>query len=205
VTDDRVNQVETGDTTSLSLLTRARASDEVAWGRIRSLYVPLVYQWCRQGGIRADDVPDIGQEVFVAVARNLHGFCRDQVGQTFRGWLRTITRNKVIDYHRAQKGKLAAFGGSDAQRQFDQVAFDSPAADGELSSVEEVSLLLDRAVEILASEFPDWYRTAFLRVVVDEQNPAEVAAELGKRVSAIYTAKSRILQRLRAEFAELTE
>ncbi len=201
--DDHDNLNDTAETTSLSLLERAKANDAAAWERLRDLYVPLVFQWCRQSGVRAADVPDVGQEVFVAVADGLLRFRRDRDGDTFRGWLRTLTRNKIADMRRQRQGGLDAAGGSDAQRQFTQIVFDDPSE--EISPAGEVEILYVRAIEIIGSEFPDWYKVAFLRVVVDEHRPEDVAADLEKRTSAIYNAKSRILRRLREEFADALE
>ncbi len=53
--------------------------------------------WCRRWQAPEADAADIFQEVFQSVAMNLGGFRKERDGDTFRGWLRTITRNKVID------------------------------------------------------------------------------------------------------------
>ena len=56
------------------------------------------------GGLREDDAADVFQEVFQSVAAHLSAFRRDRSGDTFRGWLRTITRNKVNDSSAAATG-----------------------------------------------------------------------------------------------------
>jgi len=203
--EDRVNKSESVSSTSLTLLERARAKDETAWERLRSLYAPLVYHWCRKAGVSESDVADVGQNVFLAVAEKLASFRRDRPGDTFRGWLRTITRNKIADLRRRQGRQPRALGGSDAQRLVSGVPFPADDTDDETSGDDERNLLHARAFEIIGSEFPDWYSDAFLRIVVEGQNPADVAADLGRKTSAVYNVKSRILQRLRVEFAELME
>ena len=45
--------------------------------------------------------------------------------------------------------------------------------------------------------------TAFWRVAVDGERPADVAADLGMSANAVYLARVRILARLREEFAGL--
>jgi DNA-directed RNA polymerase specialized sigma24 family protein len=94
--------------TSLSLLERARGSDVAAWGRLVGLYTPLVDRWCRQAGLQDADAADIRQEVFVAVARGLAAFRRKAKNDTFRGWLRVITRHKLCDYWRRRPPGQAA-------------------------------------------------------------------------------------------------
>src|SRR5437899_2568008 len=86
--------------TSLTLLERLRANEPDAWGTMVRLYTPLVYQWCFRGGVRGADADDISQEVFRAAAAGFAGFRREHEGDTFRGWLRGITRNMVLQHHR---------------------------------------------------------------------------------------------------------
>src|SRR5262245_32429982 len=86
--------------TARSLLERARDRDPAAWERMVTLYAPLVFHWCRAWGLRDQDAADVFQDVFQAVAAHIAEFRRDRSGDTFRGWLRTITRNKVNDHFR---------------------------------------------------------------------------------------------------------
>ena len=46
---------------------------------------------------------------------------RDRPGDTFRGWLHGITRNKLLDYFRRRNHGTEAQGGTDANRQLQQV------------------------------------------------------------------------------------
>src|SRR5437773_2668544 len=101
--------------TSRSLLARLHANDDAAWDRLVALYAPLVWHWCRKMQLPAQDAADVFQEVFQAVASHINDFHRDRPGDTFRGWLRTITRNKVHDHFRAHKREPQAAGGSEAK------------------------------------------------------------------------------------------
>ena len=53
------------------MLLRVKANDQDAWQRLVGLYTPLVSHWCRQWSTPADDLPDLVQEVFAAVARGV--------------------------------------------------------------------------------------------------------------------------------------
>src|SRR5436305_2049300 len=110
-----------GQTTSLSLLERARAHDPTAWHRLVRLYQPLVLSWCARGGVNATDAEDVGQEVFTAAAGALDRFRRDRPGDTFHGWLRAITRNQILLLFRRGRGRPRAEGGSDACHKFHEV------------------------------------------------------------------------------------
>src|SRR5262249_45167930 len=91
--------------TPLSLLQRARANDQQAWSRLAALYQPLVRYWCRQAHCPEAELEDVVQEIFAAVAAGLGGFRHDRAGDTFRGWLRGITRHHVLLYFRHGQGR----------------------------------------------------------------------------------------------------
>src|SRR5438105_4437335 len=103
------------DSTSLSLLQRVQGNQPRAWEQLVDLYAPLVYHWCRRAGLGSEDTADVFQEVFRAVAEHVAAFRRDRPGDTFRGWLRTITRNKLRDHFRRRQDQPRAHGGTDAQ------------------------------------------------------------------------------------------
>jgi hypothetical protein len=75
-----------------TLLERLRAGQTDAWERLARLYGQTVYVWCRGAGVPEADAADVSQEVFAAVARHLADFRREGPGDSFRGWLWTITR-----------------------------------------------------------------------------------------------------------------
>jgi RNA polymerase sigma-70 factor (ECF subfamily) len=188
------------DATSTSVLRRAIARDPEAWERLVSLYSPLVTHWCRQAGIPDADVPDVSQEVLVAVSVSLPKYQADRQGTTFRAWVRGIARHKLQDY--AQRRIEPAAGGSQARRQLEQVP--APADDLELSeSPAELDGVYRRALSQVRCEFEERTWEAFWRVVAEERSPAEIAAEMGISAAAVRQAKSRVLRRLKEELGEL--
>ena len=98
-----------------ALLERVKADDAAAWDRLVDLYAPLVYRWCRRCDLPEQDTADVFQDVFQAVATHIAGFRKEKEGDTFRGWLRTITRNKVRDHFRKLGREPAGEGGTEAQ------------------------------------------------------------------------------------------
>jgi RNA polymerase sigma-70 factor (ECF subfamily) len=190
--------------TSPSLLERARADDAAAWDRLVALYAPLVLHWCRRCGLQEQDAADVFQEVFQAVATHLGRFRKEQTGDTFRGWLRTITRNKVHDHFRRLGREPGGVGGTDAQRRMAQLPAAAPADDSAEDEQAERDLF-HRGLELIRSEFEAKTWQAFWRTAVDAQPAAEVAAELGMSPGAVRVAKCRVLQRLREELGDLIE
>lgn len=185
--------------TSSSLLDRVRALDDEAWERLVDLYGPLIYYWCRQSNVDAEDAADVAQEVFRSVAKNILAFRRDRPGDTFRGWLWTITRNKLLDHLRQKAAKPHAAGGSDFHQQLQQIA---AAEEPNSESSGAVRLLLQRALDQIRGDFSDQTWQAFCGAVLDGRTSTEIAAELGTSPNAVRKAKVRVLRRLREELGE---
>jgi RNA polymerase sigma-70 factor (ECF subfamily) len=166
------------------------------------LYGPLVDFWIRPSNLQPADTRDVFQEVFKAVAAGISSFRKDRPGDRFRGWLRTITRNKLADHFRRQGTQPSAAGGSEAYRQLQQVEEPgAPAEDsGELDAVQQLRL---RAVELIQGEFEQRTWQAFWRVAMEGQAAKNVAEDLGVTPSAVRLAKSRVLRRLREEMEGL--
>jgi RNA polymerase sigma-70 factor (ECF subfamily) len=190
--------------TSRSLLARVQADEPQAWDRLIGLYAPLVLRWCRGVGLQDQDVADVFQEVFQAVAQHVGGFRKERQGDTFRGWLRRITQNKVRDHFRRLGRDVRGVGGSSAQERLSQLP--TPPADEEGGKSDEAeSGLFGRALDLIRGGFEERTWTAFWRTAVEGQSAADVAADLGMSAGAVRVAKSRVLRRLREELGDLPE
>jgi RNA polymerase sigma-70 factor (ECF subfamily) len=190
--------------TSLTLLERLRCNDQDAWRRLADLYGPLVQSWCRRARVTGQDAEDVGQEVFQAVAAGLGHFRHGREGDSFRGWLRGITRHKLLKLFERRRGQPQAQGGTDAQRRI----LEAPEPDEpvpEKDDPEDETALHRRALELLRAEFEPRSWQAFWRTAVDGQVASDIAAELGMSSAAVRQAKSRILRRLREELGELLD
>lgn len=192
--------------TSRSLLARLQSDEADAWNRLVNLYAPLVYHWCRKLGLAERDVADVLQDVFQSVAANIGGFRRDRPGDTFRGWLLTITRHKVYDHFRRQGREPAAIGGTAAFNRLAQLPAETIDDDPEpLADDNADRQLFRRALELIRAEFAERTWRAFWLVTVDGRSPADAGAELSMRPGAVRVAKSRVLHRLRQELGDLAE
>ena len=187
--------------TSRSLLARVSTNDAVAWDRLITLYTPLVWHWCRKMDLPRQEMADVFQEVFQAVAAHIREFRHDRPGDTFRGWLRTITRNKVHDHFRVHNREPQAAGGSEAKAWWSQLP-ESSARSQALEMDERYDRLFNRALELIRAEFHERTWRAFWRVVVEGQAPQVIAHELNMSPGAVRVAKSRVLHRLRLELGD---
>jgi RNA polymerase sigma-70 factor, ECF subfamily len=190
--------------TSKTLLQRLRANDSEAWRVMVRLYTPLVRHWATRGGVRGVDVEDVTQEVLQAAATHLQNFRRDKPGDSFRGWLRGITRNMVLQHFRRSGRNPRASGGTDALVQLQEVE-DAANQDADEDPAEELDGLRRRALELVRSEFEERTWRAFWMTVVEGRAPADIAAEMGVTPTAIRMAKSRVLRRLKETFGDMIQ
>lgn len=197
--------------TSHSLLAMARADDPEAWERLVSLYSPLIYYWCRSMQLPEQDMADVFQETFQSVARKIKDFKHHESGGTFRGWLRTVTRNKVLDHYRRKGVEPRPEGGTEMRLRLEQVPFDedvdselvSTAADN--SEKHAYTKLFQETLERIRPHFNQRTWQAFWKVCVEGLETSEVAALLEMKPGNVRVAKSRVLNRIRQELGDLPE
>lgn len=201
--EDALAAIPSPDTlrTSRSLLQRARAKESAAWQRLVDLYQPLVRHWCRRGGVAAQDVDDVAQEVFATAFAALDTFRHGTPADTFRGWLHGVTRHRILEHFRRVRRQITAAGGTDAHGAI--LNFPDLAAEPDNEDRALCSQLYRRALEFIQGEFEARSWQMFWRSVVDSLPTAAVAAELGTSPAAVRQARSRVLRRLREEAAEL--
>jgi RNA polymerase sigma-70 factor (ECF subfamily) len=185
-------------TTPVSLLQRLRPGEHQAWQRFTELYTPLLYYWARHRGLQSQDAADLVQEVFTTLVEKLPEFSYDE-HKSFRGWLRTVLLNKWRDLQRrrceaALDPHHHLFG-----------ALEAPDETDTLSQTEYAQFVIRRALQIMRTDFEPTTWKACWEYVAMDRPAAEVAAELGIKVAAVYIAKSRVLRRLRQDLAELLD
>jgi RNA polymerase sigma-70 factor (ECF subfamily) len=185
--------------TSSSLLDRVRGDEAGAWDRLVTLYGPLLHHWCRRWRLQEQDLADVFQEVFQTLVSRLAEFRRDRKGDTFRGWLYTVTRNKVNDHFRRRRREAGS----------ESLLEDLPAPEagenGEPADPGALRALFLRGLELIRGEFEERTWQAFWRTTVDGRPAKDVGAELAMSPGEVRVAKSRVLQRLREELGDLME
>ena len=197
--DRHSNAAASSSDTSLTLLERAREHDEHAWERLTALYAPLVYRVCRVANVAPHDAADVVQEVFTAASRSLGTFHRDQPGDSFRGWLLTVAKNKIRDHFRRRAKSPPAAGGTAMQLQIQQVPELTWEKSGDGSQFDSDANLMRRAIDLVRDDFADKTWQAFWKTTIEGCDPQDVAQQLGISKSSVYQAKTRVLRRIREE------
>jgi len=211
-TDDNPLGVEPS-ITSTTLLRQAQANNQGAWEQLVDLYSRRMYRWCRRAGLQPADAGNVVQESLQAVARKLGDFRRDRPGDTFRGWLRRITDNKIRDHYRQQGRSLdLATGGTDGHQQLENFSHNNRThnnrtqaspndqATWDTSLVAPLSARTEEfhdQINQIRSEVSERDWKFFWRVVVDGQSAADVGREFGVTANTVRLVKMRMLRKLR--------
>jgi RNA polymerase sigma-70 factor, ECF subfamily len=186
-------------TTPASLLERLRGpTEQAAWNRFVALYAPLLYHWCRRLGLPYQDALDLVQDVLLLLLRKLPDFTYNP-SKRFRGWLWTLLANK----HRENQRRRAVTSG-----RLEPHALAELAGPDEISLIDEEEYrqhLVQRALQLMRTEFEPTTWQACWQYVVVGKSVAEVAAELGMSPGAVRAAKFRVISRLRSELNGLLE
>src|SRR5262245_23043942 len=186
-------------TTLFELL--AQPASGQAWAKFVDRYGPKVFRWCRARGLQHADAENVAQEVLSRFAKVARSFTYDPAKSGFRAWLRTVTRNALIDLVR--DSRKAAQGYSDPHV---LEALESlEAADSLEQELEDEFRreLLDQAMALVRLRVDPKTWQAFELLTVEGKSGKEVAERLGMSVAAVYMAKSRIVDMLEAEVHRL--
>ncbi|MEM7456420.1 MAG: sigma-70 family RNA polymerase sigma factor [Planctomycetota bacterium] len=192
------------NTTSESLLKRLQSGSvcadvrDTAWSRFVDLYSPLVFFWARKSGLKSQDAADLVQDVMTIVFQKLPGFQYDPTG-SFRGWLRAITLNTYRQLLRKKK-----INEVDTSNSFLGLLVDEKQAETnfDLNYARE---LVANATNMMRKDFEPTTWLALKAVLTSGMTVNEVAEETGVSIWTIYSARSRLLGRLRTELDGLLD
>ena len=179
-----------------TLLVQVRTGESVAWAELHRRYEPFVRRACAKAGLRGEDVRDLGQDVFRAVALHLRKFSAPagDIDDAFRAWLWAVTKNKLRDHFRQRRFAQRLPEESDSS--FDLAVPVAEPEDGELSERgQRCRAALDK---VRAGVAPQTWQ-AFWRTTIDGVDTDLVASELGMTAEGVRQARSRLLRRLKAE------
>jgi RNA polymerase sigma factor (sigma-70 family) len=193
--------------TRVTLLARIRdGRDADAWREFVQIYGPVVYRFARNRGLQDADAADLMQDVLRSVARNAHRMEYDPGKGTFRGWLYTVTRNKIYNFLSAGRLRPKGTGDTDAHERLDATPArdDGRGPDAEWEK-EYQRQLSARAMERVKGEFQPRTWQAFWETAVEGKAAAEVGTQLKMTAGAVYVAKSRVITRLRDEVQKLMD
>jgi RNA polymerase sigma factor (sigma-70 family) len=186
--------IHESSSTSASLLKRIRSTDDhAAWREFVHRYWRLVWWFGRSAGLSEQDAEEVVQEVFIDVAKVAVSLEYEREKGRFRGMLQVIARRRIIDRfrkRRASAGNDAAFAHLEAGDSWK-----------ETWRRQELRAELLATLDLVARDVEPVTYQAFQLYVLEEWPVKKVASYLSISEDSVYTAKSRIIERLRQRVA----
>jgi RNA polymerase sigma-70 factor (ECF subfamily) len=166
-------------TVSAAALIRAvLAGDHDKYGRLYSLYAPLVHG-ILLARVPRSDAEDLLQDIFLHALRKLHTL-RDP--NAFGPWIGMIARNRAMDFHRKSRETV-------------ELPEDLKGGDSTETKAAEI-------LEIIRS-LPDAYRETLVLRLVEGMTGPEIASRTGLTAASVRVNLHRGMKLLRAKLGFL--
>lgn len=198
--------------TRASLLERLKdLGDDASWNEFYRTYRELIYSVARKAGLKEAEAEEVVQDTVISVAKRMPGFRYDPAADSFKGWLLTVTRWRILDQLQKRKAsqRLAASAAS-AEDETRTTAIERVAdpAGLDLDAIwneEWTKNLLHAALaRIKRQVHPQQYEIYHLHVIL-EKPVREVAKALGVNIGQVYLAKHRVGALLKKEMRRLEQ
>jgi RNA polymerase sigma-70 factor (ECF subfamily) len=160
-------------TTRASLLFRLRDSqDHEAWVEFVETYEPIIYRQLRNCGLQDADARELMQEFLIAVNKRIEHWKLAKERGSFRGWLRRVARNLVINWMKHGQRRMTAFGGPESQSLFADIAADDCPESIEFDTELRRSTFQRASESVRQEQSPKAWR-AFWSTAVNEKNASD--------------------------------
>jgi RNA polymerase sigma-70 factor (ECF subfamily) len=199
--------------TRASLLERLKDLDDAtSWNEFHRTYRDLIFSVARRAGLNETEADEVVQDTLVSVEKKIPGFIYDPAKDSFKGWLLTVTRWRILDQLEKRKGmegqSLLTSAATKVEektrtatveRILDPVGLDLGAIWDEEW---EKKLLQAALVRIKRQVHPHHYEIYHVRVILG-QPVREVARALGVNAAQVHLAKFRVGRLLKKAISQL--
>jgi RNA polymerase sigma-70 factor (ECF subfamily) len=180
------------------LLRLADAGDGAAWREFLDVYERAIYRSARGRGLQPADAEDVTQRVLAAVIEKAPNWQPDTARGSFGAWLFRVTRNLAARAWNDRLRHPIGSGDSGATLLLEQVP-EPPEAEQTAFRIEYRRALFHWAAERVRQRVQESTWRAFWMTTVEGRDSVQVATELRLSLASVYTAKCRMLTRIRAE------
>lgn len=186
--------------TRLSLLSRIRnLDDKESWEQFFDTYWKLIFNVARKSGLTPEEAEEVVQEVVLTVSRKIADFRYDPARGSFKGWLLTTTRWKILD----QFGDRPPAGVQSPPGRNTPLVERLPDPGGpELETIwdeEWRKNLVDAGLERIRQRVRPLQYQIFDCYVIKEWPVADIMQTLGVSRAQVYLAKHRVGRALQHE------
>lgn len=183
--------------------------DQASWQEFFDIYWKLIYGVARKAGLSDDEAQEVVQETLVSVSKHMPNFDYDPKIGSFKGWLLTMTRWRIIGQFRKRKPRQHAEPPPEEEEGRTRMIDKVPDPDGnvldEMWEREwQVNLLEAATANVKKSMDPQKYQI-FDLYVNKECSPEQVAAQFGVSTNLVYVTKHRVTDAIRQEVERLEQ
>jgi RNA polymerase sigma factor (sigma-70 family) len=197
------NEPLTACQTSESLLLRLKdGQDGESWREFHAIYGRQIFGYALRFDIGYAEAEDIVQEVCIKVFRQILKFDYSRGRGHFRGWLKTMTRNTVIDYLRRKQSRLEI--SKEFRKHVEGDLQADAAGDDEIWRQEWEKTVCETALERVRQRVGEETYRIFNLYVLDQKRANDVADETTLDANAVYAVKHRVLKYLREEIEKIS-
>lgn len=181
--------------TSTTLLEGLRdPANQAVWLTFVGRYRPLIVRYGERLGLSAEDAEDVAQASLLAFCEAYRERRYERVRGRLREWLFGIVHNQVRNWQR-RHARPEAVPETKAEGLLD--GLESREGQEQLWEAEWRDSVARACLDLVRSEVQASTFEAFERFALEGRPAEEVAAELGLTPNAVYTAKRRVLRRVR--------
>jgi RNA polymerase sigma-70 factor (ECF subfamily) len=195
--------------TRVTLLNRMKVwDDQSSWQEFFDIYWKLIYGFARKAGLTEAEAQDVVQETMVSVAKHMPTFKYDPAIGTFKAWLLTLTRWRIVDQLR-KRGPLIAHQPNDADTArtatIERIADEKSPDVNSLWEADWEKTILETAMDRVKRHLDPQKIQIFDFYVKREWPPEKVAETFKVTVNQVYLVKNRVTEMLRAEVERLEQ
>lgn len=182
--------------------------DQASWQDFFDTYWKLIYGLARKFGLNDEDAQDVVQETMVSVANHMPNFKYDPQIGSFKSWLRTLIRWRIMDHIR-KRGAAVTVPIQGETETGEEPSGVKDLADTGSQTIEQAyeqewqKNLLDAAVAKVKRKLDPQRYQIFDFYVNKEWPPEKVAATFKISVDQVYLAKHRITEMIKTEAKRL--
>ncbi len=182
--------------TTTTLLGRIReGGSQDDWKALVTRYWRVIFGYARLYGLSEADAEDFTQDLLVELTRVLPEFDYNREHGAFRGYLRTITRRRLVDRLRATRPEVSELFANESQNK--EVGY--------WWETEWDRAMLRQCLDEASSAVEPKTFQAFQLFVLKEWDSNRVADFLGLSIDSVYQAKARVIRHANAVYERLQQ
>jgi len=201
---------ETQRKTKSSLLNRLKNwRDKASWEDFFETYYSLIYGTARRSGLTEAEAEDVVQETVLTVAKKIKDFHYDPARGSFRGWLGSIIRSRIVDLKRkrlpVKPPSVRAPGDTSRTSTTRRIPDPAPVNFYTVYDLAWREYVREKAIELLKEDLSPKQYAIFDLYVNQERPVAEIITTLGVNRAQVYVGKLRGLKLLKKESKRVEE